>query len=87
MVRHIQHYFKDSPPFGTPDPDILKYLEISVRILVTSNRKSMSAHIEAFQSGAGKLFGLLWVRPGTSVRILAEELFSPRSQAPAWERT
>ncbi len=66
---------KDSPPLGTSDPDVLKYLEISRRILVTSNRKSMPAHIESFKSRGGQLFGLLWVRPGTPVRILAEELF------------
>ena len=65
----------DSPPLGTSDPDVLKYLEISRRILVTSNRKSMPAHIEAFQSSGGQLFGLLWVRPKTPIRILAEELF------------
>jgi predicted nuclease of predicted toxin-antitoxin system len=32
-----------APQLGTPDPDVLRYLEISERVLVTSNRKSMPA--------------------------------------------
>jgi len=65
----------DAPSFGTPDPDVLRYSEMSRRLLVTFNRKSMPEHIEAFLSGGGQLFGLLWVRQGTPIRILAEELF------------
>jgi|GEM_PF-316222 len=64
----------DSPPLGTPDWDVLKYLEISQRVLVTLNRRSMPDHIEIFQVNGGRLFGLLWVRPETPVRIMAEEL-------------
>ncbi len=30
-----------APQLGTPDPDVLRYLEVSQRVLVTSNRKSV----------------------------------------------
>ncbi len=36
-----------APHLGTADPDVLRYLEVSQRILVTSNRTSMPAHLEA----------------------------------------
>ncbi|MHC5671974.1 hypothetical protein [Nostoc sp.] len=35
----------EAPPFGTLDPDILRYMKLSQRILVTDNRKSMPEHL------------------------------------------
>jgi len=32
-----------APQSGTPDPDVLRYLELSQQILITLNRKSMPA--------------------------------------------
>jgi hypothetical protein len=37
----------NAPALGTSDPDILKFLEVSQRILVTNNRTSMPDHIKA----------------------------------------
>ncbi|MBM4456854.1 MAG: hypothetical protein FJ011_03630 [Chloroflexi bacterium] len=34
-----------APALGTLDPELLRYLEISQRMLVTANRASMPAHI------------------------------------------
>jgi len=63
-----------APSLGTPDPEVLRYLELSRRMLVTSNRTTMPAHIEAHWAAGGHLWGLLWVRPGIPVGQLAREL-------------
>jgi Domain of unknown function (DUF5615) len=36
----------NAPPTGTLDPDILRYLQLSQRVLVTDNRVSMPGHLE-----------------------------------------
>ncbi|MBC8448776.1 MAG: hypothetical protein H8D78_13595 [Chloroflexi bacterium] len=59
---------------GTPDPEVLRHLELWRRMLITSNRTSMPAHIEAHWAADGHLWGLLWVRPGTPAGRLAREL-------------
>ncbi len=65
----------NAPPLGTLDPDILRYLELSQRLLVTDNRTSMPEHLEAHWADGGYIWGLLWVRPNTSIGQLAEEIF------------
>ncbi len=64
-----------APQLGTLDPDILCYLELSQRLLVTDNRTSMPDHLEAHWAEGGYIWGLLWVRPKTSIGQLAEEIF------------
>lgn len=75
-----------APPRGTADPDILRHLEISGRMLVTSNRKSMPAHVKAHWEAGGHLWGLLWVRAGTPLGRLAQELYLvwEASEAEEW---
>ncbi len=63
-----------APALGTPDPDMLRYLELAQRMLITSNRTSMPAHLEAHWAAGGHLWGLLWIRPGTPTGKLAQEL-------------
>lgn len=63
-----------APQLGTPDPDVLCYLGLSQRILVTSNRTSMPAHIETHWTAGGHLWGLFWVRSGTPIVRLAQDL-------------
>ena len=65
----------NAPQLGTLDPDILRYLELSQRLLVTDNRTSMPEHLEVHWINDGQIWGLLWVRPKTSIGELAEELF------------
>ncbi|MEP0885696.1 DUF5615 family PIN-like protein [Trichocoleus sp. ST-U3] len=65
----------NAPQLGTLDPDILRYLELSQRLLVTDNRTSMPDHLEAHWADGGCIWGLLWVRPKTSIGQLAEEIF------------
>jgi len=65
----------DSPALGTSDPDLLHYLQVSQRVLVTSNRVSMPAHIQAHWASGGHLWGVLWIRRGTPMGQIARELF------------
>ncbi|GEM_PF-945523 len=62
-------------PLGTSDLEVLRYLELSHRALVTSNRTSMPAHVEAHWAAGGHLWGLFWVCSGTPIGRLAQELF------------
>jgi len=56
-----------SPPFGTPDPDLLVFLEQSKRLrcpepvegLITLNRASMPAHLRAHYTAGRHLWGVL----------------------------
>lgn len=48
-----------APPLGTPDPELLNYLDLAKRILITANRVSMPDHLENHWSGAGQIWGLL----------------------------
>ncbi len=48
----------DAPPLGTLDPELLRFLELSQRILVTDNRKSMPRHLEAHWEAGGHIWGL-----------------------------
>jgi hypothetical protein len=64
----------EAPAPGTPDPDLLRYVELTQRILVTSNRTSLPAHIEAHWAAGGRLWGIFWLRPGVRIGHLAQEL-------------
>jgi hypothetical protein len=65
----------DAPPTGTKDPDILRYLEISQRVMVTDNRRSIPEHIADHHAAAartGGFFGFVracqsenWPKPST----------------------
>ncbi|MCY7331414.1 MAG: DUF5615 family PIN-like protein [Pseudanabaena sp. CAN_BIN31] len=76
----------DTPSSGTLDPDILKYLEISQRLLITDNRKSMPAHLEDHWSSGGHIWGLLWLKPNATLSAWVEELYLiwETSEAEEW---
>ena len=77
----------DAPAFGTLDPAVLDYLVVSHRLLITRNRASMPGHLAAFWNQEKRTFwGLLWVRPNTSIGQLAQELFAiwEVSEAEEW---
>lgn len=75
-----------APPLGTLDPEVLQYLQVSRRMLITFNRKSMPAHINAHRAGGGHLYGLLWLRPNVPTGRLAQELYLvwEASEAEEW---
>ncbi|MBD2079804.1 DUF5615 family PIN-like protein [Leptolyngbya sp. FACHB-17] len=63
-----------APLSGTQDPEVLQYLELSQRILVTDNRKSMPEHLEMHWQSGGYIWGPFWLRPSSTIREWAEEL-------------
>jgi hypothetical protein len=75
-----------TPPNGTPDPQLLDYLESSQRILITANRASMPAHLAAYWAADRHIPGLFWVRPRTPIGRLAQEIFLlwEASEAEEW---
>jgi len=75
-----------APPLGTLDPNVLSYLELSQRLLVTNNRKSMPEHLKEHWATGGQIWGLFWVRPKITIGRLAQELFMvwETSEAEEW---
>lgn len=59
---------------GSLDPEVLLYLERSQRLLVTDNRTSMPGHLQVHWEQDNHIWGLLWTRPNTPMRVLAQEL-------------
>lgn len=76
----------DTPPLGTLDPEVLQYLELSQRLLVTDNRRSIPGHLEDYWETGGHSWGVFWLRPSGTIRIWAEELFViwETSEAEEW---
>ncbi len=65
-----------APPFGTSDPDILFYLSQSQRILITGNRSTIPQHLIDFYEKQGfSHWGVLWVRPDTTIHQLTSDLY------------
>lgn len=64
-----------APPFGASDPEILKWLEEKSHILVTENRSTMPNHISEYLALGHHFPGIFWVRPGTTLGQIIEELF------------
>lgn len=59
----------DTLPLATLDPELLRYLERSQRLLVTNNRTSMPQHLEAHWAGDEHIWGMFWLRPSARVSI------------------
>lgn len=59
---------------GSIDLGVLVFLERSQRLLITDNCAGMPGHLEAHWSAGCHLYGLLWVRPRTPIRVLSQEL-------------
>ncbi len=56
----------NTPKLGTLDPDVLQYLGLSQRLLITDNRTSMPEHLTEYWQQNQQMWGLFWVRPKTS---------------------
>ena len=76
----------DTPPLGTLDPEVLRYLELSQRLLVTNNRTSMPQHLSAHWAAGGQIWGLFWLRHKATISSCAEELYTiwATSEAQEW---
>ena len=64
-----------APDFGTLDPDILRYLQAARRILATDNRASIPNHIRDHYAEGGFHWGIVWVRPDSTIQERAETLY------------
>jgi hypothetical protein len=64
-----------APPPGTSDPDILGWQEEHGYILVTENRSTIPEHLAAHFTAGRHIPGLFWIRPGTGLGRLIEELY------------
>lgn len=76
----------EAPALSTADPALLRYLDLTQRLLVTDNRTSMPAHLKAHWAAGGHLWGMLWIRPDATIGRLAQELFLiwDASEAEEW---
>lgn len=76
-----------APGFGTLDPEILIYLERHQRLLVTNNRVSMPGHLTTHWESGHRIWGLIWIKPDTSMGTLIQELHLLwfASEAEEWE--
>lgn len=63
-----------APPLGTLDDQLLKWAEDNGRILVTEDVTTMPGHLAAHLAASRHSPGVLFVRPGTSIRQLYDEL-------------
>jgi Domain of unknown function (DUF5615) len=77
----------EAPFIGTLDSEILVYLELSQRLLVTDNRSSMPGHLADHWSNGGHIWGLLWTRPATPIGRLSQDLHLvwDASEAEEWQ--
>lgn len=65
----------DAPRRGTPDPDLLAWIEAHDCVLVTSNRRSMPVHLGAHLAAGRHVPGILTVPPEpTEWSVLIDEL-------------
>jgi hypothetical protein len=65
---------KDAPPRGSPDPDILLWLEQEGYLLITNNRATMPVHLTNHLETGRHLPGILVLRPSITLGQLVIEL-------------
>jgi hypothetical protein len=63
-----------TPPRGSPDPDILRWCEANLFILVTNNRKSMPQHLQTHLAAGRHMPGIFELSPNMSIGEIIEEL-------------
>ena len=63
-----------APPRGTPDPDILLWLECEGYCLITRNRRSMPQHLRHHLAAGHHVPGIFTLRPGPSIGQIIDDL-------------
>ena len=63
------------PPRGTPDPDILTWIEHNGYILVTKNRKTMPRHFTEYLSTGKHVPGVLCIRKSVTMGEIINLLY------------
>jgi len=64
-----------TPLKGTPDPDILRWIEQIGYVLVTQNRRTIPEHLTAHYAAGGQVPGIFWLRPGASIGAVIRDLY------------
>ena len=64
-----------APATGTSDPDILLWIEENGYILVTENRSTIPVHIRDHYASGHQFPGVFWIRPGTEMGAVINELY------------
>jgi len=64
-----------APLLGTLDPNILRYLDESRRLLVTDNRRTMPTHAAEYFASGGKHWGVFLVDAHTPIGRIAEAMY------------
>lgn len=65
---------EDVPPLGTPDPDILTWIQDNNYVLVTNNRTTMPRHLTEHLQAGGHVPGILCFPQRTSIGTYIKEL-------------
>lgn len=63
-----------APPTGSPDPVLLRWLEVHAYVLVTEDRSTMPAHLSEHFLRGGHVPGVIWIRPRIGVGQIIEDL-------------
>jgi len=63
-----------APPFGTPDAELLRWVEKEGCILVSRNRRTMPNHLHHHLEAGRHVPGILLLRPRYSVGEVIEDL-------------
>lgn len=64
-----------APPYGTPDPDLLIWLEKTGYALVTNNRRTMPDHIREHCAAGGRLPGVCLLKRNAGMGRVIEDLY------------
>lgn len=63
-----------APAKGTPDADLLRWIEHTGYVLVTNNRRTMPVHLQAHFAAGRHTSGILLLRRGVSLGRVIENL-------------
>jgi hypothetical protein len=65
----------NSPAIGTPDPDLLSWIESHKCLLVTNNRSTMPVHLREHLTAGHHIPGILIIAKHFALRQILDELY------------
>lgn len=63
-----------APPKGTPDPEILNWIEANHCLLATNNRASMPTHLQDHINQDGDILGIIQLPRQMNIPLIVENL-------------
>jgi hypothetical protein len=75
-----------APSLATSDPEILVYLALAQRLLVSDNRSTIPVHLTAHLAAGRHHWGIVWLRDAQNIGQIAEALYLiwSASEAEEW---